>query len=145
MQQWRQSPDRPRPLTREPRLFGLCQATAELRLLFARPPARPHLVFSAALSSWSIAPTRPGASPVYAADMGSDAADADWAPSFKDLVSAPHRALQTYEKFISRNASQVSQIESTLRSLTYIIPGTPTRRFALGPDRRPRGAVQKRR
>jgi peroxin-16 len=28
-----------------------------------------------------------------------------------------------YEEFISKNASAVSQIESGLRSLTYIIPG----------------------
>ena len=31
--------------------------------------------------------------------------------------------LATYEHFIAKNAGQVSQIESALRSLTYIIPG----------------------
>lgn len=34
------------------------------------------------------------------------------------------RWLHAYDDFITKNAHQVSQIESTLRSLTYIIPGT---------------------
>lgn len=32
--------------------------------------------------------------------------------------------LGMYDEFIAKNAGQVSQIESALRSLTYIIPGT---------------------
>ena len=40
-----------------------------------------------------------------------------------DNVALPARWPQMYEKFVSENASSVSQIESALRSLTYIIPG----------------------
>lgn len=35
----------------------------------------------------------------------------------------PPQWLSSYEEFITKNAGQVSQIESALRSLTYIIPG----------------------
>ena len=35
--------------------------------------------------------------------------------------------LRMYDDFIAKNAGQVSQIESALRSLTYIIPGMTTR------------------
>jgi len=31
--------------------------------------------------------------------------------------------MRSYEDFVQKNASQVSQIESALRSLTYILPG----------------------
>jgi hypothetical protein len=40
-----------------------------------------------------------------------------------DSITSPARWPQMYEKFVSENASSVSQIESALRSLTYIIPG----------------------
>lgn len=36
----------------------------------------------------------------------------------------PPQWLAMYDDFITKNAGQVSQIESALRSLTYIIPGT---------------------
>ncbi|CAK7273496.1 hypothetical protein SEPCBS119000_005688 [Sporothrix epigloea] len=36
---------------------------------------------------------------------------------------SPARWLSAYDEFIAKNLGQVSQIESTLRSLTYIIPG----------------------
>ena len=36
---------------------------------------------------------------------------------------SPRSMLGKYEDFVSNNASSVSQIESALRSLTYIIPG----------------------
>ncbi|KAL2758318.1 hypothetical protein ACRALDRAFT_1080204 [Sodiomyces alcalophilus JCM 7366] len=39
------------------------------------------------------------------------------------ILSMPTRWLQSYDEFIAKNASQVSQIESGLRSLTYVIPG----------------------
>lgn len=39
------------------------------------------------------------------------------------LVSLPPKWLGMYDEFITKNAGQVSQIESALRSLTYIIPG----------------------
>jgi hypothetical protein len=39
--------------------------------------------------------------------------------AIQQVRSAP----QLYEHFVSQNASSVSQIESALRSLTYIIPG----------------------
>jgi peroxin-16 len=38
-------------------------------------------------------------------------------------LSAPPKWLAAYSDFIIKNASAVSQIESALRSLTYIIPG----------------------
>lgn len=40
-----------------------------------------------------------------------------------DVVSLPPKWLNMYGDFITKNASAVSQIESALRSLTYIIPG----------------------
>ncbi|KOS18781.1 Peroxisomal membrane protein PEX16 [Escovopsis weberi] len=39
------------------------------------------------------------------------------------ILSAPPKWLGMYDDFITKNAGQVSQIESALRSLTYIIPG----------------------
>lgn len=39
-------------------------------------------------------------------------------------LSMPVKWLSQYDEFIIKNASAVSQIESALRSLTYIIPGT---------------------
>ncbi|KAK4102850.1 peroxisome membrane protein [Parathielavia hyrcaniae] len=41
----------------------------------------------------------------------------------KNTLSLPSQWLHMYDEFITKNAHQVSQIESTLRSLTYIIPG----------------------
>jgi len=38
-------------------------------------------------------------------------------------VRAPSKWLSMYDDFVLKNASSVSQIESALRSLTYIIPG----------------------
>ena len=45
-------------------------------------------------------------------------------PSIKNTMSMPSQWVNMYDDFITKNAHQVSQIESTLRSLTYIIPGT---------------------
>lgn len=39
------------------------------------------------------------------------------------ILSVPPQLLEQYGDFIAKNAGQVSQIESALRSLTYIIPG----------------------
>jgi peroxin-16 len=39
-----------------------------------------------------------------------------------NAAKMPH-ALSLYSSFIAKNASAVTQIESGLRSLTYIIPG----------------------
>jgi peroxin-16 len=39
------------------------------------------------------------------------------------VLSLPPKWLHKYDDYITKNASQVSQIESGLRSLTYIIPG----------------------
>jgi peroxin-16 len=45
--------------------------------------------------------------------------------SGKQSTTSPSpRWLHLYDEFITKNAHQVSQIESALRSLTYIIPGT---------------------
>jgi peroxin-16 len=41
----------------------------------------------------------------------------------KNTMSMPSQWVNMYDDFITKNAHQVSQIESTLRSLTYIIPG----------------------
>ncbi|KAK1758122.1 peroxisomal membrane protein PEX16 [Echria macrotheca] len=41
----------------------------------------------------------------------------------RNVLSMPPRWLHLYDDFITKNAHQVSQIESALRSLTYIIPG----------------------
>lgn len=38
-------------------------------------------------------------------------------------IPLPSQWLKSYEEFVTKNASAVSQIESALRSLTYIIPG----------------------
>ncbi|KAL9014548.1 MAG: hypothetical protein Q9173_000803 [Seirophora scorigena] len=38
-------------------------------------------------------------------------------------MSLPSHWLKSYEDFVTRNASSVTQIESALRSLTYIVPG----------------------
>jgi peroxin-16 len=35
----------------------------------------------------------------------------------------PSKWLSLYEDFVTKNASSVGQVESALRSLTYIIPG----------------------
>ncbi|MCJ1479674.1 Peroxisomal membrane protein pex16 [Lambiella insularis] len=40
-----------------------------------------------------------------------------------ESIAIPTKWPQLYESFIAENASSVSQIESALRSLTYIIPG----------------------
>jgi peroxin-16 len=40
-----------------------------------------------------------------------------------DVLSMPPKWLGMYSDFIAKNSSAVSQIESALRSLTYIIPG----------------------
>ncbi|KAI1858856.1 hypothetical protein JX265_001647 [Neoarthrinium moseri] len=41
----------------------------------------------------------------------------------QQVLSLPPRWLHMYSDFITKNAHQVSQIESALRSLTYVIPG----------------------
>ena len=43
--------------------------------------------------------------------------------SIPSTVAMPRSWLSAYEDFVSANSSSVSQIESALRSLTYIIPG----------------------
>ena len=42
------------------------------------------------------------------------------------VLTSPTSWLGRYDDFIARNSGQVSQIESALRSLTYIIPGERT-------------------
>ena len=39
------------------------------------------------------------------------------------IMSQPLKWLSLYEDFVAKNASSVGQVESALRSLTYIIPG----------------------
>lgn len=45
-------------------------------------------------------------------------------------ISLPSHWLNSYEDFVTKNATSVGQIESTLRSLTYLIPGTVLHRNA---------------
>ncbi|KAL8900148.1 MAG: hypothetical protein Q9192_001233 [Flavoplaca navasiana] len=45
-------------------------------------------------------------------------------------ISLPSHWLKSYEDFVTKNATSVGQIESTLRSLTYLIPGTVLHRNA---------------
>ena len=49
-----------------------------------------------------------------------------------EVLSLPPQWLGMYSDFITKNSSAVSQIESALRSLTYIIPGAQTRRNRRG-------------
>lgn len=44
--------------------------------------------------------------------------------NLRNALSLPPKWLHRYDEFVTKNASQVSQMESALRSLTYIIPGT---------------------
>lgn len=44
-------------------------------------------------------------------------------PPPRRVLALPARWLARYDGFIASNAGQVAQIESALRSLTYIIPG----------------------
>ncbi|PKS12393.1 hypothetical protein jhhlp_000597 [Lomentospora prolificans] len=44
-------------------------------------------------------------------------------PGGARTVLSPPKLVHMYEDFITKNSGQVSQIESALRSLTYIIPG----------------------
>ena len=44
-----------------------------------------------------------------------------------DVLSLPPKWVNSYGDFITKNASAVAQIESGLRSITYIIPGTSIR------------------
>ncbi|KAG6040636.1 hypothetical protein E4U41_007632 [Claviceps citrina] len=44
-------------------------------------------------------------------------------PSAGQILAMPPKWLSLYDEFITKNAGQVGQIESALRSLTYIIPG----------------------
>lgn len=39
--------------------------------------------------------------------------------------------LDSYEKFLLQNAAQISSVESSLRSLTYVLPGFITVMFTL--------------
>lgn len=46
--------------------------------------------------------------------------------SFRDQIPEvlqPAKLVEMYEEFVTKNASSVGQVESALRSLTYIIPG----------------------
>jgi hypothetical protein len=45
-----------------------------------------------------------------------------------EVLSMPSQWLGMYSDFITKNSSAVTQIESALRSLTYIIPGMSVQR-----------------
>lgn len=63
---------------------------------------------------------------VHPSEMQHDARQASLPKrsAIKTTLSMPAHWVHMYDEFITKNAHQVSQIESTLRSLTYIIPGT---------------------
>lgn len=44
--------------------------------------------------------------------------------SVRSTLLRPSKWLPLYEDFVTKNASSVGQVESALRSLTYIIPGS---------------------
>lgn len=45
------------------------------------------------------------------------------AKGLRHALSLPPRWMDMYDNFVTKNASQVGQIESALRSLTYLVPG----------------------
>lgn len=49
----------------------------------------------------------------------------------RNALALPPKWLATYDDFVSKNIRQVSQMESALQSLTYIIPGELTIRPAI--------------
>lgn len=69
------------------------------------------------------------ADPVQSASRPSSAAHSSSSPPpsrqnpIRQVLSLPPTWLHMYSDFITKNAHSVSQIESALRSLTYIIPG----------------------
>ncbi|KAF4119953.1 hypothetical protein GMORB2_3641 [Geosmithia morbida] len=63
------------------------------------------------------------ASPVAAAVAHTQATTKSSRKTLGLVMALPPQWLEMYEEFITKNAGQVSQIESALRSLTYIIPG----------------------
>lgn len=52
-------------------------------------------------------------------------------PNLRNALSLPPRWLAMYDEFVVKNASQVAQMESALRSLTYIIPGASSYTLAI--------------
>lgn len=51
---------------------------------------------------------------------------AKWSPPLsgvRNALALPPKWLAAYDDFVSKNVRQVSQMESALQSLTYIIPG----------------------
>jgi hypothetical protein len=48
-------------------------------------------------------------------------------PTIPSRMLKPTNWLSLYEDFVAKNASSVGQVESALRSLTYIIPGATKR------------------
>jgi peroxin-16 len=68
--------------------------------------------------------SRPGTTTTDAAHLPSASSSAPRQSNpIRQMLSMPPRWLQMYSDFITKNAHQVSQIESALRSLTYVIPG----------------------
>ncbi len=56
-----------------------------------------------------------------------------------EALTLPAKLRSQYDEFIIKNSSAVSQIESALRSLTYIIPGTSYLQSATSRADRPPG------
>lgn len=51
----------------------------------------------------------------------------------RHALALPPKWIATYDHFVTKNAGQVAQMESALRSLTYIIPGNNTTAFSPPP------------
>jgi Peroxisomal membrane protein (Pex16) len=63
----------------------------------------------------------------FSSGLPSRSATSESSPALGSVLLLPPQWLRAYDDFITKNASQVSQIESALRSLTYIIPGSSLR------------------
>lgn len=50
----------------------------------------------------------------------------------RNALSLPPKWLALYDEYVTKNAGQISQMESALRSLTYIIPGMYSCLHAVG-------------
>lgn len=69
------------------------------------------------------APPRPARAPAAAGASSSSKSATHSRNPVTNVLALPPKWLNMYSDFIAKNQGQVSQIESALRSLTYVIPG----------------------
>lgn len=97
-----------------------------LELYNALPPSLDTLLDHHPILSHLSSRTRPGAATMSAQSVSRATPNQPKKRTTNPItavLSLPPRWLHAYSDFITKNAHQVSQIESALRSLTYIIPG----------------------